>query len=168
MFSPHHALVWQAVAVDLSLAAGSRGGGRQVANTRMAFCRSFMVRCSPHSAARPELGGSDGQPMVHAQVREATGAEARAQARVQAHNDATCAQGRGRGGGDGSCERGRRSGGSTNDGGSLVAVGGGKHGRKNFLIVDRRISMSWFRQAPGNKILRTNTRKKCEKHNCRF
>ena len=41
--------LWQAVAVDLSLASGSRGGGRQVANSRVAFCRSFTVRCSPGS-----------------------------------------------------------------------------------------------------------------------
>ena len=45
------ALAWQAVAVQMGLAAGSRSGGRQVAKSRVAFCRSFRLRGSPRSEA---------------------------------------------------------------------------------------------------------------------
>ena len=37
------ALAWQAVAVQMGLAVGSRGGGWQVAKARMAFCRSLGI-----------------------------------------------------------------------------------------------------------------------------
>ena len=45
------ALAWQAVAVQMNLAVGSRGGGQQVANSIVAFCRSFRLHGSPCSEA---------------------------------------------------------------------------------------------------------------------
>jgi hypothetical protein len=45
------ALAWQAVVVQMSVAAGSRGGARQVANSRVAFCRVFRLRCLLRSEA---------------------------------------------------------------------------------------------------------------------
>jgi hypothetical protein len=52
--SPHRsaALPCQAVAVQVSLAAGSRSGGDKVANARVAVCRSVGIRCLPCSEAR--------------------------------------------------------------------------------------------------------------------